>query len=141
MTSNKPVVVPSHLILVCCHAIYLGGPTHGISESEWLIAPFQATETPAFTSHITTALAILSSTPSALLVFSGSSTRAETRKSEARSYLDLCVDNGFWGLDGDGDLRGRILLEEQALDSFANLVFGVLCFWREVGKWPETVTV
>ncbi|TVY40395.1 Uncharacterized protein LOCC1_G006004, partial [Lachnellula occidentalis] len=138
MTSNKPL--PTHLILVCCHAIYLGGPTQGTSEAEWLIAPFQATETPTFTSHITTALALLSSTPSALLIFSGSSTRAETRKSEARSYLDLCIDNGFWGY-GAEDLRGRILLEEQALDSFANLVFGVLGFWRAVGEWPEMVTV
>lgn len=34
-----------------------------------------------------------------------------------------------------------MLLEEQALDSFANLVFGVANFWREVGEWPEMVTV
>jgi hypothetical protein len=132
---------PTHLILVCCHAIYLGGPTHGTSESEWLLAPFQTGETPTFTSHITTALKLLSSSPDSLLIFSGSSTRPETRKSEAQSYLDLCRDNDFWGLDEEKKLRRRVMLEEQALDSFANLVFGVLLFWKKTGSWPETISI
>jgi hypothetical protein len=132
---------PTHLILVCCHAIYLGGPTSGTSESEWLIAPFQTGETPTFTSHIITALKLFSSSPSSLLVFSGSNTRPETRKSEAQSYFDLCFDNDFWGLDEWGFLRERIVLEEQALDSFGNLVFSVILFWRKTGKWPEMITI
>lgn len=66
----------------------------------------------------------------------------------------------FWGIispeealgpesgsgDGKEDGKGkgrerRVLLEEQALDSFGNFVFGVIKFWREVGRWPEKVTV
>lgn len=76
--------------------------------------------------------------------------------SEARSYLNLCLEWGFWGIIspdealgpesglGDGKEKGRIrrmLLEEQALDSFGNLVFSVIRFWREVGSWPKKVTV
>ena len=34
-----------------------------------------------------------------------------------------------------------MLLEEQALDSFANLFFSLLMFWRETGQWPEKVTI
>lgn len=130
-----------HLIIVCCHGIYLGGPTSGRSESEWLLAPFQKGEIPTFTSHITTALKLLSSSPSSLLVFSGSSTRAETGKSEARSYFDLCLDNDFWGLDEDGNLRERVLLEEQALDSFGNLIYSIILFWKKIGHWPEMMTI
>ncbi|TVY57789.1 Uncharacterized protein LSUE1_G010284, partial [Lachnellula suecica] len=131
----------THLIIVCCHAIYLSGATSGASEAEWLLAPFQTGETPTFISHTTTALKLLSSTPSSLLVFSGSSTRSETRKSEAQSYLDLCEDNGFWGLDGQGNLRSKLLLEQQALDSFGNLVFSIILFWKQTGNWPEMITI
>lgn len=84
-----------------------------------------------------------------MLVFSGSKTRPETQKSEARSYLDLCLDNDFWGISRGGEesavgresLLKRIVLEEQALDSFANFVFGMLRFWRETGNWPARITI
>ncbi|KAL3424580.1 dihydrofolate synthetase [Phlyctema vagabunda] len=140
MASNSP---PSHLILVCCHAIYLGGPTKGTSESEWLLANFQRDEVPTFTSHLQTGLSLLSQDPCALLVLSGSKTRPEIDKSEAQSYLDLAVEHDFWGLADDHGMRvrERILCEEQALDSFANLLFSVMRFWRATAAWPTTLTV
>jgi hypothetical protein len=61
----------TQLIIVCCHGIWVGGPSLGVEEAEWLIAPFQHGETPTFADHIKAGLRLLSSTLSSLLIFSG----------------------------------------------------------------------
>lgn len=63
---------PTNLIVVCCHGIWTGGPTNGRAESEWLIADFQASETPTFVEHIKAGLtALRDEYPASALVFSG----------------------------------------------------------------------
>lgn len=61
----------TRLIIVCCHAIWLGGPTSGQDESEWAIEPFQRGETPTFMRHVKAGLKALEEQPDSLLVFSG----------------------------------------------------------------------
>jgi hypothetical protein len=138
--------VPKHLILVCCHAIYLGGPSNGLHEEEWLMASFQSGETATFTQHAQAGLNLLSNDPSGLLIFSGSKTRKEVKSSEAQSYLDLCLHNNFWGLldnckQKEEIVRERIALEEQALDSSGNLIFSAMLFWKRTGQWPAKITI
>ncbi|APA11537.1 hypothetical protein SS1G_04957 [Sclerotinia sclerotiorum 1980 UF-70] len=134
-----PAPIPTHLILLTCHSIYTSGPP--TSPTSWLLAPFQkgGTEHLTFISHITLASSLLSSDPNALLVISGGYTRKEVRKSEARGYFEVGVERGLWSEEGMDN--GRIILEEGALDSFGNLLRGLLAFWRGAGRWPGKVTV
>lgn len=74
----------STLVLICCHAIYLGSsalnPAAGFDESaEWLIEPFQTGETQTFIQHIEAGVQqlrdCLDRGEQALLVFSGGATK------------------------------------------------------------------
>jgi hypothetical protein len=66
--------------------------------------------------------------------------------SEGQSYLDLARRRNFWGILGEGAQRAadevRVLVEAEALDSFQNMLFSLLVFWKRFGAWPaETVVV
>lgn len=166
---SHPDSLPTHLIVICCHAIYIP-PTHRplpISpantsttiENNWLISSFQTNETDTFTAHLKAGLTLLATPPTdSLLVISGSKTRPEIDLSEAASYLALAIEHNFWDLfprDAPvSDLnrleeperavnafKEKIILDEQALDSFGNLTFSILAFWRRTGDWPERITI
>lgn len=64
-------VISNHLIIVCCHGIWLGGTSSGFDEEEWLIADFQKGETPTFIEHIKAGLRELEGDEKAVLMFSG----------------------------------------------------------------------
>ncbi|KAL8325032.1 hypothetical protein RB597_008347 [Gaeumannomyces tritici] len=147
---------PNHLIVVCGHAIWLGGPQQGQDESEWLIESYKRGETPTFIEHIKAGLRALGDDDRSALAFSGGPTWKETALSEARSYANLAATNGYFGLisadipstDGTRQhplspipLSPRIILEEQALDSYYNVLFSVVAFWRRYATWPVKLTV
>ncbi|KAF9891910.1 hypothetical protein FE257_002873 [Aspergillus nanangensis] len=131
----------NHLIIVCCHAIYLQGPTQGASEEEWLIEPFQKGETPTFTNHVKAGLDVLANEPPGLLVFSGGATKqALTTLTEGESYLNLAKDNNYFScatrINPD-----HVIAETHATDSYQNVLFSLLRFRRHVGWYPAKVTV
>lgn len=65
------MTTPNHLVIVCGHGIYLGGPQNGHDESEWLIEPYKKGETPTFMAHIKAGADVVNSDPRSVLVFSG----------------------------------------------------------------------
>lgn len=71
MTAAPRDPSPTHLIIVCGHAIWTGGPTNGIDESEWIIEDWKRGETPTYTEHVKAGLKALAEDEWALLVFSG----------------------------------------------------------------------
>ncbi|KAJ5354680.1 hypothetical protein N7541_005724 [Penicillium brevicompactum] len=132
-----------HLIIVCCHAIYSGGPNHGASEDEWVIEPFQKGETPTFTNHLKAGLKALVDDPHGLLILSGGPTKApRTKLSEGQSYLNLAKDNNYFqdcsGIPFD---PSRVIAETRATDSYQNVLFSLVRFKEYAGVYPQRVTV
>jgi len=68
MMADNRLSYPDHLIIVCGHAIWAGGPTNGIDESEWIIDDWKKGETPTYTEHIKAGLMALAEDERALLV-------------------------------------------------------------------------
>jgi folylpolyglutamate synthase len=62
----------THLVIVCCHGVWAGGPALGRDEAEWLIAPFQRGETATFVRHIEAGWGVLGEdVDGGVLCFSG----------------------------------------------------------------------
>ncbi|BDD57161.1 hypothetical protein MAP00_002551 [Monascus purpureus] len=131
----------NHLVIVCCHAIYLGGPTHGASEDEWLIEPFQDGETPTFIQHVKSGVAKLAEDPLAILVFSGGPTKKQkTNLREGESYLNLAKDNNLFS-HSSSISPDRLIAETHATDSYQNVLFSLVRFKEHTGSYPKKVTV
>lgn len=70
----------------------------------------------------------------------------ETQLSEAHSYANLAAANNYFNLSpadnqSQSAISNRILLEDRALDSYYNILFSLILFWRTHGVWPEHLTI
>ncbi|KAJ5793488.1 hypothetical protein N7457_000087 [Penicillium paradoxum] len=153
-----------HLIVVCCHAIYIGGQGLGSSEDEWLIESFQKGETPTFIDHVKAGLRALADDSRSLLVLSGGATKKpRTELSEGQSYLvrspdslnqktrrlmhrniqNLAKDNNYFQhVPSIATIDpSRVIAETNATDSYQNLLFSLIQFRVATGVYPRRVTV
>ncbi|OAL53786.1 hypothetical protein IQ07DRAFT_560147 [Pyrenochaeta sp. DS3sAY3a] len=157
------------LIIVCCHAIFrpdaessgfaLHSPHY---EPNWLLAPFQQSnpetgkpgEHETFLAHVKAGLDALTigtdpeHPPSSLLVLSGGSTkRSQIPVSEARSYYhaalaeELANGHLHGGRAHKMFTKGYVLLEENATDSFQNILFSIVLFRKTTGIYPRRIRI
>ncbi len=126
------------LILVPGHAVWnlRGDP---LDDASWHLKPYQNSEPRYFVEHIRAGVELAAERPEALLLFSGAATeRAAGTVSEALSYLRIAEWYEWWGR---AEVGQRTALEELALDSFLNVLYGLHRYRQAAGEWPERVTV
>lgn len=133
----------TELIVVCGHATFIGSHRDIMSESQWLLQPYQRSnpatgklgEHETFVSHILSATFSVAARPEALLVFSGGRT-SQASRTEAQGYEQVHL-----GLDDAFAIGDRYAREDYATDSFQNLLFSILRFKQLVGRYPHDITV
>ncbi|KAK8219076.1 hypothetical protein IWZ01DRAFT_173631 [Phyllosticta capitalensis] len=158
MTSSITASTPDHLVIVACHAIFLGQPDSPDCDiydaQQWHLQSFQKPtgtipgEHETFLQHIyagLSALAYGSISRDSVLVFSGAATALDvTGLTEAQSYFNAAV--ALTQRLGQGHpfaecFKSRTFLDENATDSYQNLLFSILKFRRHFGHYPRTVRV
>jgi hypothetical protein len=156
--------LPGTLILVCCHAVYTGGPAGDPTDAaHWLLQPFQRGSATKESEHLTflrhIARALRSLRDGAERVGADDGRGRRPRASEARGYLDaahgllaasrapsparpaLGLDlRALAGVD-PASLPALAALEERATDTAQNLLFGICRFHDVRGAYPAAVRV
>jgi hypothetical protein len=126
------------LILVPGHAVW-NLREDPMLDSSWYLKPYQNSEPRYFVEHILAGVQLAAARPEALLMFSGAATEREAGPlTEALGYWRIAEWYGWWG---KREVRERAVLEEYALDSFLNVLYGLHRYRQVAGEWPERVTV
>ncbi|EKM60566.1 uncharacterized protein PHACADRAFT_82175 [Phanerochaete carnosa HHB-10118-sp] len=129
-----------HLVMVPGHAIWKGSkPGRVLDEENWLLEPYQATKgrLEAFYNHIARGVETTLGDEHALLVFSGGQTKKTSTTTEAESYLRLAHAASML----PEEHFTRVTTEDDALDSYQNLLFSIARFHEYAGRYPSRITV
>jgi hypothetical protein len=132
-------IMADTLVIVCCHSIFHG--TDPNDESHWALQPFQRStiskpgEHTTFLKHIRMALNF-QGTSDKTVVFSGGHTNPDYPDlSEAQSYLNAAV-----AADGSESVNS-VILEDQATDTYQNILFSILKYHAVKGCYPGSIVV
>lgn len=139
----------TELVVVCCHAI-CHDPKSPYDEASWHLQSFQRSnresgkvgEHETFMLHGYAGLSALRRLDT-LVIFSGGKTRKDSELSEAESYCNalLEADSPLGAVISKAISDGRCATENLATDSYQNLLFSIIEFYKITSKWPEMITI
>jgi hypothetical protein len=137
---------PNCLVIVCAHAVFHGKDP--LVETHWGLQPFQRStdtkqgEQTTFIRHIVHGYNLLLKNrgKDSILIFSGGHTNTSFPNiSEAEGYYRIAKHVFF---DADQKIGSEnIALEDNATDTFQNVLFSILKFYDLKQKYPDKVIV
>lgn len=132
-----------NLVMVAGHSVYTSNSCGKIEdESSWYLEPYQKNpgQAATFVEHIKVGVQTAAKDDESLLLFSGGETRKSAGpRSEAQSYWTVAEAEVWFGKKDA--VRSRTLTEENARDSFENLLFSICRFRELTGTYPHNITV
>jgi hypothetical protein len=130
------------LIVVPCHATLQSGGSPEWLDKNWFLQVFQAGEVPFYEEHARHGVVQAMHSPDALLLFSGGRTREGCQLAEGQSYWQAAMSKDWWLPTQEmcDSLSGRASYEDFARDSFENILFSMLSFFKVNNAWPECIT-
>merc|ERR1740123_359787 len=95
----------------------------------------------AFLEHIEVGINLTFANPSALLIFSGGSTRSEVGPfSEGSAYWKVAQNCNHAKFEHFSVIQARAFTEDYAMDSFQNILFSICRFYEITGRYPSSIT-
>jgi len=133
-----------NLIVVPCHAT-LRMDVFGMDTAEevsWMLESHLRGKgiISMVTKHIRTALELASKDPQSLVLFSGGVTKKGSNWSEGASYMQHAIRSQWWEYSGTTVLD-RVFPEEDARDSFENILFSLCRFHALTANYPSHITI
>lgn len=140
---------PTNLIILPCHSVYKDellpegkiDPKAGIDSKSWILAPFQveADNHLSFIDQVERCKTLIDKrSEHAILMLSGGYAKHQLELSEARSYLNLGLQRGWFS---ESMINKSVYLEEFSRDSYENVLFSLAKFYKLFKKYPEVITI
>lgn len=136
--------MPDKLLILCCHATFrahLGQSP--FDEKVWSLKPYQIgdydrpSEHTTFITHIKAAIDSYFHDDSQVLVISGGKT-TDDELSESESYYAVIDTLGLLPDDSD---TGLVVHENHSTDSYQNLLFSLIEYYKLAESWPSRITL
>lgn len=154
---SSPISNIQNLIILPCHSVFAPELNPNFVEGDkknmfkaaenkenWILEDFQleSNDQISFLKHLELSLfELYSNIENSALVISGGFTKSQVEKSESSSYLELLKSTKVFEQSPNFKLDKNILLEEYARDSYENVLYSIITFYKKFNKFPKRITI